>query len=178
MKSRSHYSGVRTLLRGTLPVAAFMLMCACTKPAPPPTATATTQEAASASHHVHTAPHGGTLIELGEEFGHVELVVDQAAGRITAYILDGEAEQAVRLKQESLGLLLRAPARIAARPFELRAVASVMTGETIGDSAEFVLLHESFKGVSSFEGVIIAIDMKGTTFRDVPVKYPAGDHTP
>jgi hypothetical protein len=42
--------------------------------------------------HEHTAPHGGSLVEFGEEFAHIELVLDSATGVLTAYVLDGEAE--------------------------------------------------------------------------------------
>ena len=54
--------------------------------------------------HEHHAPHKGTLVELGEEFSHLEIVLDPASGKITAYALDGEAEKAVRLKQAEIVL--------------------------------------------------------------------------
>ena len=47
--------------------------------------------------HEHVAPHGGALVELGEELAHLELVHDPTTGTLTAYVLDGEAEQAVRV---------------------------------------------------------------------------------
>src|SRR5580692_2910328 len=56
--------------------------------------------------HEHKAPHGGSLVELGEEFGHVELVSDPGSGKITAYILDGEAEESVKIQQPELELQL------------------------------------------------------------------------
>ena len=56
---------------------------------PPPTG--------QAHHHEHTAPHGGTLVALGEEFGHLELLLNKETGELTAYVLDGEAEKPVRL---------------------------------------------------------------------------------
>ena len=54
---------------------------------------------ASASAHEHHAPHKGTLVEFGEEFAHLELVIDAATGRVSAYVLDGEAEKSVRIGQ-------------------------------------------------------------------------------
>jgi hypothetical protein len=42
--------------------------------------------------HVHTAPHGGLLVEVGDHQFNVELVIDREIGRIAAYVLDGHAE--------------------------------------------------------------------------------------
>jgi hypothetical protein len=47
-------------------------------------------EPAPAAHAEH-GPHDGDLIELGEEEFHGELVHDDAAGKVTIYILDGAA---------------------------------------------------------------------------------------
>ena len=58
--------------------------------------------ALQASAHEHHPPHKGTLVEFGEEFAHLELVLDPATGKLTAYALDGEAEKAVRLKQTEI----------------------------------------------------------------------------
>jgi hypothetical protein len=138
--------------------------CGAEPPAPPPPP--------AAAGHTHAAPHGGVLIELGEEFGHVELVLDGVAGTLTAYVLDGEAEQSVRLAQPSIGVRLAGvmatePGGLSARPFELAARANVLTGETVGDTSQFTLTHDAFKGLTSFRGVITHVTYKGQDFRDV-----------
>src|SRR6266699_3894920 len=51
--------------------------------------------------HEHHAPHKGTLVEFGEEFAHLELVLSKD-GKLTGYVLDGEAEKAVRVKQKEI----------------------------------------------------------------------------
>src|SRR5205085_2013512 len=84
--------------------------CRAAPPSPPKDATA---------GHEHTAPHHGQLVELGEEFAHVELVLDRKAGRLTAYVLDGEAEQPVRVTQPTLTLMCTAPPALAKQPLEL-----------------------------------------------------------
>jgi len=48
--------------------------------------------------HDHKAPHGGTLLEIGEHAGHLELVHDENAGKVTLYILDAHAEKEVAIK--------------------------------------------------------------------------------
>ena len=41
--------------------------------------------------HAHTAPHGGALAVIGDEFAHIEWVGDPATGAFTVYVLDREA---------------------------------------------------------------------------------------
>lgn len=55
------------------------------------------KKAAEAHVHEHAeeGPHKGHLIELGEEEYHAELVHDDAAGKVTIYLLDGHAKDAV-----------------------------------------------------------------------------------
>lgn len=57
----------------------------------------------SAGEHSHIGPHKGHLIELGtnEEY-HAELLHDEAAHRVTVYILDGEAKKNVAVTQPEL----------------------------------------------------------------------------
>ena len=52
--------------------------------------------------HTHEAPHGGTLVAVGDHFAHLEIVLDPETGKMTAYVLDGEAENPIRLKQGSM----------------------------------------------------------------------------
>jgi len=37
-------------------------------------------------------PHGGTLVALGAEFAHTELLPDSSTGTLMAQVLDGEAD--------------------------------------------------------------------------------------
>ncbi len=48
--------------------------------------------------HEHKSPHGGALLEVGAEVAHLELVHDEKAGKVTLYVLDGEAKNAVPIK--------------------------------------------------------------------------------
>ena len=68
------------------------------------------QPAAQKAVHSHPTegPHGGTLIELGKEDYHAELVHDEAADTVAVYLLDGAAEEPVAIdaKQLSLNLLI------------------------------------------------------------------------
>ena len=121
-----------------------------------------------APEHEHHAPHGGTLVELGNEFAHVELVRDADAGSLTAYVLDGEAEESVRVKQPLLTLVIRNTPNGAIEHLELAARADVLTGETVGDTSEFSVTSPSLRGRSALKGSIDDITVKGEDFRNVP----------
>jgi hypothetical protein len=128
------------------------------------------------AEHEHRAPHGGTLIELGEEFAHVELVLDRAAGQITAYVLDGEAEQPVRLEQASLTLTLSdLPPAGGETDVILQAVENVLTGETVGRTSQFRGASDRLKGVERFRGVVADVSVRGRTFTSVAFRFPEGN---
>ena len=106
-------------------------------------------------------------MELGGEFAHVELVLDADAGSLTAFLLDGEAEESVRLKQPALALAIETPGSTAPQVLELQARANILTGETVGDSSEFSATNPSLRGVTSLKGRIVDVIVKGQEFRDV-----------
>jgi hypothetical protein len=132
-------------------------------------------------HHEHTAPHGGTLVVLGEEFAHLELVLDPGAGSLTGYILDGEAENAVRIGQEYIEIKIKdtlPPGGVSDKSgyaLILKAVSNVLTGETAGDTSEFAVQSDRLKGVRKFDAVISAIEIKGQTFRNIGFQFPEGN---
>jgi hypothetical protein len=51
--------------------------------------------AASVHNHPTKGPHGGSLIELGKEEYHVEMLHDDAAGTVTFHVLDSSATKMV-----------------------------------------------------------------------------------
>lgn len=135
-------------------------------------------ESAKTEHvHEHHAPHKGTLVEFGEEFAHLELVLDPATGKITAYTLDGEAENAVRIKQTEIEVAV-SPAKAEAFTVKLKAVASTLTGETVGDSSQFEGQDDKLKDLKEFDGKIAAIELKGQAFKDVGFNFPKGNEEP
>jgi hypothetical protein len=124
--------------------------------------------------HEHHAPHKGALEVLGDEAAHVELVLDPANGRLSAYVLDGEAERAVRITQDALRL------RVTDLPggettVELRAIENPLTGEKKGDTSQFEATSDKLKGVTAFHGTLETITVKGVKFDAVEVGYPEGN---
>lgn len=123
--------------------------------------------------HVHTAPHGGTLVVLGNTFAHLEFVLDSEKGKLTAYALDSHAEKSVRLKQPEIELKV-APADSQGTTTTLRlvGVASPLTGEQVGNTSEFSVRSDKLKGVKQISGVIRAVTIKGNEFKDVSFRVP------
>lgn len=115
--------------------------------------------------HAHTAPHGGLLVEVGEHAYNVEFVRQADEGRLTAYILDGHAENFVRLAMPSFDLVAITGGE--KKTLTLRAVANPATGETVGNTAQFEAQADWLKKSSDFPGTIAALEIKGTTFRDI-----------
>jgi hypothetical protein len=120
--------------------------------------------------HEHSAPHGGALIELGEEFAHVEIVLDATTGMLTAYALDGEAEKPVRIKQTEIEVAVENPAIT----IKLGGIANALTGETAGDTSEFSGQSDGLKGAAAFDGIIKTISIKSKQFKDVAFNFPKG----
>ena len=136
---------------------------------------------AEEGHHEHTAPHGGTLVVFGEEFAHVELVLDRREGKLRTYVLDGEAENPVRIEQEEIDLeiILENPHRNKMDkftfPLKLEASANVLTGETAGDTSEFTGQSDYLRGVTNFNAVLPIITIKGNEFKNTAFNFPKGN---
>ena len=66
------------------------------------------QPAATGESHEHPTegPHHGSLIELGNEEYHAEILHDEQAGTITVYILDSAGKQAVPVDASELTINL------------------------------------------------------------------------
>lgn len=114
--------------------------------------------------HAHTAPHGGLLVEVGDHQFNVELVLERETGRVTAYILDGHAENFVRIAQPAIELRLREPAR----GLMLQAVANPATGETVGSTSQFEATAPWLKETRALAGEIIRLEIRGATFSGLP----------
>ncbi len=129
--------------------------------------------AAQISAHEHHPPHHGTLIELGEEFAHVELLLDSATGGFDAFVLDGEAENPVRISQSFLQIKVKG--KTGSYIVKLFPVADALTGEVIGSTSEYRGISKKLKGVNKFEGTIAYIKAKGEAFKNVWFLYPEGN---
>lgn len=127
----------------------------------------------AAAKHEHKAPHGGTPVVLGAEAYHLELVRDPAAGRLTAYVLDGEMENFIRVKAQSFTVTVGGGA--AKRSLTFRAIANSATGETVGDTSQFEAEADWLKTEGVFDATLGALEIRGTKFENVAFNFPKGN---
>lgn len=125
--------------------------------------------------HSHEAPHDGALIAVGDHFAHLELVLDAAAGQLTLYVLDGDASGGRRVAHESLDVhVTQIDGEAADVRLSLAAVASRLTGETVGDTSQFQASDESLVGAERFTAELATISIRGQTLEGVELRYPEG----
>lgn len=117
--------------------------------------------------HAHAAPHGGTLVELGDHEANIEFVFDSAAGKLTVFVLDAHAENPIRLSMESLGIQFAYEESDGVIQGELTAVESALTGETVGDTSEFSAAINALQGREHVDVRIPEITIRGARYTDV-----------
>jgi hypothetical protein len=115
--------------------------------------------------HAHRAPHGGTLVEVGQHAYNIELVRDSTAGKLTAYILDGHAENFIRISAPAIELVAISGGQ--KRPLSLRAVANSATGETVGETSQFEAEADWLNSAGDFAGTIPSLEIRGTRFENI-----------
>jgi len=110
------------------------------------------QRIAHAHVHPTEGPHHGSLIELGREDYHAELVHDVAANTVTIYMLDGAAKDAMPIdaKQLTLNLL------VGGKPQQYQLTAKPQSTDPEGRCSAFGCTNEA---------MCRALDAKGTTGR-------------
>jgi hypothetical protein len=119
--------------------------------------------------HAHAAPHGGTLVELGDHEYNLELVLDAAAGKLKAYVLDGHAENFVRIQADAFTVKAKVSDR--EETLEFRAVANEATGETVGDTSVFEVQADWLKDTPAFDGVLQQLLVKGRVYQLIKFQF-------
>lgn len=129
--------------------------------------------ASARGQHRLVAPHGGVLIPFGNEFAHLELLLEPDAGRLSAWVLDGEAARGVQVAQPSLVIVASAadgpPERIV-----LDAVTRTLTGERVGHTSEFGGTAPWLRGRREFDGMLERLDLGGARLESIAFNYPRG----
>ena len=116
--------------------------------------------------HEH-GPHGGHLVELGEEEYHAEVVFDAKAARLTIYLLDSTAKKAAPIDAKDVSLKLAIDGK--SESFQLPAVPD--SGDPQGKSSRFELAgNADIKAHIKDEE-----DLKGTVSVKIGDKSFSGD---
>lgn len=144
-------------------------------------------------HHAEKGPHGGALVAIGQDDAHLEIVLDAETGTLTAYVLDGEAEKAIAIKQKNLQLAItlehdhdgkghdkKGPDGEDEKKDELPEsvfplmLAAVSPGAD-GAASEFSGQSDELKGAHEFEAALTSVTVGDKPFKDVKFKYPEGN---
>jgi len=135
--------------------------------------TSRTTASAKPLKHEHKPPHGGTPVVLGEEQYHLELLLDPTAGKIQAYVMDGELENFVRVPAGGFEIRVRLPD--GERVIALKAVGNNATGETVGDTSLFEAQADWLKQQTNFDAEVTAIEVRQHQFQHVSFNFPKGN---
>ncbi|MEZ5978704.1 MAG: hypothetical protein R3F34_10840 [Planctomycetota bacterium] len=119
--------------------------------------------------HVHTAKFGGMLVVLAPEFANVELLLDEATGRVDLWALDAHAENTVKLTQPFV--TLEVDGADGAFELQLDAVPSALSLETVGDTSHFAGTDARLAGLETFSGTLGHIRSRGRDFPSTPFTY-------
>jgi hypothetical protein len=157
-------------MKPKLAMAVIAIVCGCltgcgdTQPTTPST---------TAHKHEHKPPHGGTPVVLGDEEYHVELVLDAPAGKLQAFVFDGELENFERIAMESFEI----SAKLAGKEevLVLKAVPNTATGEKVGDTSMFEAQADWLKTETNFDAVLREIAVKSKTYQNVEFNFPKGN---
>jgi hypothetical protein len=117
--------------------------------------------------HEHTPPHGGEMLELGAEEGHLELMHDHDGGNVTVYVYDG-AMKPVKVAAPTIVIQQKAD-KTKSSEFTLTAV----NPGADGTSDTWKGSHEDLKA-DPWEGRI-RLTIGGKAFQS-PLEGPAHTH--
>lgn len=113
------------------------------------------EHALSGSHnhsHVHTAPHGGVLVEIGNHEYNIELV--RREDRWSIYILGAHAERFVRISNPSIFATWESEKE--SKEILFRAVENAATDEIVGNTSQFDLIDfPSGEGIITIPSLMI-----------------------
>lgn len=99
--------------------------------------------------HPDKGPHGGVLIEWGEEDYHLEFTVDHKTQEATVYVLDETAKKAKPIKAKEITLTLKLTP-----PVTVKLAAKPDSGDPAGASSRFVGTHEALGKEQEFAGEV------------------------
>lgn len=129
--------------------------------------------AAKRDTHAHDSRHGGTLVVLGDEEYHLELVHNRPEGLLQVYVFDGHIDNFVRLPDEGFDLLAWPDGR--ETRLRLKAVRTTPEGKAVTETALFEARADWLRGVTRFRARLPELAIRGQRFTDVEFEFPAGN---
>mgnify|MGYP002623156848 FL=1 len=144
-------------------------------PAATPAGSSATSTVEPAHNHPEHGPHGGDLVELGDEEYHAE-IVHEADGTLSVYILDGAATNMVPIDAAEISLNVVHDGE--AEQFALAAMP--LESDAAGQSSRFVSADAHAGEELDHEGAQakLAVTINGTSYQgSVEHDHAHGDHS-
>jgi len=133
-------------------------------------------------HHAEKGPHNGALVAIGQDDAHLEFVLDADSGTLKAYVLDGEAEKPIAIKQANLQLAVTLSKKDgdgedkSALPDDAVIVMlSAVEPDGDGKATEFEGQADALKGADKFAANLTSVTVGDKPFKNVTFKYPEGN---
>lgn len=132
-------------------------------------------------HHADKGPHQGALVAIGQDDAHLEFVLDADSGTLKAYVLDGEAEKPVAIKQTNLQLAVTFKKAGEGEdkndlPDDVVLVMlSAVSPADDGTATEFEGQSDELKGAEKFAANLTSVTIGDKPFKNVAFKYPEGN---
>ena len=135
---------------------------------------------AHAHHHhhhdsEHEAPHGGTLVELGDHAFHAEIVFDEKTHSILIYLLDGEAKGRVGIDAKELMLKIGEGDKVESHALKAQPQETDGEGKASRFASSDEALFERFHDNKSLAGQI-DVPLDGKSFPVVVAHDHDHDH--
>ena len=140
---------VRWSFRGVALGTMLALLATGCDPAVKPGGTGKPPASTAAGAHPSAGPHGGPLVEWGEEEYHIEFTVDRKTQEATAYLLDDTARKAKPIAAKFITLTLKKPSTAT-----ITLDSKPDTGDPAGKSSRFTGKHADLGKEGKFEGTI------------------------
>lgn len=124
----------------------------------------------------HKAPHWGILLNLGDHTTHLELVIDQRAGTMTAYFLDGTCLYPVCVPEKELFITFdEIGPDVSPENFgtmTLRSVPNLDIQEAKGEASIFSGTSEMLQMGDHFSATIKSFTVSGKKYENVGFGSP------
>jgi hypothetical protein len=117
-------------------------------------------------------PHGGTPVVVADDQFHLELVLDAAAAKMQAYVLDGHLESYVQVPETNFVIVASVAGGTESLTFQR--VPEPGSGQVPARSSLFEAQSDWLKSAKAFEANIPTITLNGTTFTNIVFGFPKG----
>tara|TARA_R110002126_G_scaffold60156_6_gene156911 strand:- start:3706 stop:4290 length:585 start_codon:yes stop_codon:yes gene_type:complete len=123
----------------------------------------------------HQPQHvGGFLVAASDHVANVEIVPNFEKGEMQVFLYDGCVEKSVRSEQAEIPITLQLAD--GPREFVAMAQANELTGETVGDTSEFLVKDDALKGAKHVTGTIQEVHFLGARYTNLAFNTDPATH--